>query len=208
MSQIAEANFLENKILAVESTNKIVAPLKNNRDLSLKFSKLVLDSISIRFHANASPISNYAQSSQLEYMIFVGSKYKLCLPIRWTSHKSKLVPRCIPDSAVMAFSDAFELAYKMKYDLHVMTSKYIRWSMVTDSLSLSDILTKSTMTFEERLVVYLKTFKKSYLKMKLHHVAFISSEYMLADPLIKANPSHSLFIVWKTCTIDHLLNNG
>lgn len=103
----------------------------------------------------------------------------------------------------MAFADAFDLAYKIKCDLQNVLCQSIPLYIITDSLTLFDVLIKSTITTEKRLMMDLQTVKDSYRKMKLNNVAFVQSESMLADSLTKIKPNHLLSKVLSTGIIDH-----
>lgn len=103
----------------------------------------------------------------------------------------------------MAFADVFHLAYTIKFDLRIMKSKQIELSMMTESLSLSDVLKKSTMTTETKLMIGLQTIKKSYRKLKLNAVSLIRSEFILADSLTKIKAGHLLSKVLSIIKIDY-----
>ena len=92
----------------------------------------------------------------------------------------------------MAFADAFYMAYAMTNDLHNMTSLDIQTVMLTDSLSLFDVITKAKITSEKRLIIDVKIVKDAYQRNELHNIAFIRSEYNPADALTKINISDIL----------------
>lgn len=79
----------------------------------------------------------------------------------------------------MAFADGFEMVYTIKYDLQAITNLKIQASMMTDTLLILDILTKSSVITEPH--DWLKTVKCADKNMELQDVAFIQSAFnMLA----------------------------
>lgn len=57
------------------------------------------------------------KTSQIGYFIFLVDDRNVCHPIYWTSYKSKSFIRSVLGCEVMAFADAFDLAYTLKFDL-------------------------------------------------------------------------------------------
>ena len=114
-------------------------------------------------------------------------KHNKCQPLYWTSYKAERVTRSVLGSEVMAFADEFDMKYTIKYDIQSILNKVILLRMLTDSLSLFDVLTKATVTTEKRLMIDLQNVKDSYHNNEIYHVAFILSENTLADPLTKLN---------------------
>lgn len=64
--------------------------------------------------------------------------------------------------------------------------------MLTDSLSLFDVVTKATVTTEKRLMIDIQVVKDSYHRNEIEHISFIRSEYNPADALTKVRPNSIL----------------
>lgn len=75
IAQITETNFFNNKILAIDNINKIVAYRKNSPDLTFYYQKFDLDLASTTIFADFLLASNYYQSSQLACMMFLLNAY-------------------------------------------------------------------------------------------------------------------------------------
>ena len=146
---------------------------------------------------------NEDKSSQLGYFIFLSDKSKYCQPIFWSSYKSKRVTRSVLGSEVMAFADAFDMAYTIKYDLQIMLNKIIPISMLTDSKSLFDVLTSSSTTTEKRLMIDLQTVQDSYNKNEITDVAHIRSIYNISDALTKVKKESILLDTLRTSKLSH-----
>lgn len=124
-----------------------------------------------------------------------------CKPLYWTSYKAKRVTRSVLGSEVMAFADAFDMAYTIKYNLQAMMRKGIPLTMLTDSLSLFHELTKATVTTEKGLMIDLQNVKESYRNIEINNVAFILSEQNLADTFTKLNNNIQLMTAVRFGTI-------
>lgn len=113
----------------------------------------------------------------------------------------------------MTFADAFDLAHTIKCDIQILISRHIELSLMNDSLSLFDVLTKSTTTTEKTLMIDSQTIKDSYQKLELNNVAFLQSICILTDSLSKMKQSHFLSKVLSTSVIGHpieqwMIRNG
>lgn len=71
--------------------------------------------------------------------------------------------------------------------------------MMTDSLSLCDILIKASLKTEKRLIIDLRTVKSAYDNMVLQDVAFIQLELNIADRLTKLKKNAFLLETLSTC---------
>lgn len=95
------------------------------------------------------------------------------------------------------------MAYVTKYDLQMMIGLLIPLRMITDSLSLFDVLTKASTTTEKRLKIDLQTVQNSYDKSEIQDVAFIRSEYNIADVLTKMKKKKGLMQAINTSVLGH-----
>lgn len=82
---------------------------------------------------------------------------------------------------VLAFGDAFDMAYFIKCALPDMMTRNFENSMIADSLVLLDVNTKVTMATEKSLIFNLLTTKDSNWDVEFYHQAFIRSEFILVD---------------------------
>ena len=108
----------------------------------------------------------------------------------------------------MAFADAFDMAVAIRNDLSKVLSQKLPIVMLTDSLSLFDVVTKATLTTEKTLLMDIKGFKDSYHFNEIENIGFIRSEYNPADTLTKVKPSSILEIILSSSQLMHLSNNG
>lgn len=77
--------------------------------------------------------------------------------------------------------------------------------MLTDGMSLFDVLTKASLTTEKHLMIGLQAFKDLYKNMEIDHTAYVKSEYNIGDPLTKIRNNSILLRLLSTSMLDHLV---
>jgi hypothetical protein len=75
--------------------------------------------------------------------------------------------------------------------------------MYTDSLSLFDVITKSSTTAEKRLMIDLVVVRDAYDRMEIEQLAFLRTYYIPAVALTKVSRNTYLETILTTGTIDH-----
>ena len=202
-AQVTEKMFKEDAQKKIKSLNNILSHLNTNHDLPLRFPKLDTDSLRLQVYSDASFATNADGSSQLGYIIFLVDGSGKCQPISWSSHKAKRVTRSVLGSEVLALADAFDMAYALKHDIQALLSKEIPLVLITDSLSLFDVISKSTITAEKRLMIDLKATKESYKNREIEIIGFIRTKSNPADCLTKVTNSEVLRNILKSAKIEH-----
>jgi hypothetical protein len=151
----------------------------------LMFPKLELETLSLRMYSDASYANNTDGTSQLGYIIFLCDASRACQPLFWSSKKWKRVTRSVLGSETMALADGFDVAFSICHDLQIITGKSIPIVILTDSLSLFDVLTKATAASEKRLMIDLAAAKESYKNREIETIGFVRTEYNPADVFTK-----------------------
>ena len=126
--------------------NPVVSHIRKTSEQRLLYPKFVKDSLRLRTYSYAAYTNNYDGTSQLGYIVFLAEKENKCHPLYWSSYKSKRVSRSVLRSETMAFADTFDMKFAIKKDMELMVNKLIPIVMLTDRLSLFDVITKSTIT--------------------------------------------------------------
>ena len=93
--------------------------------------------------------------------------------------------RSVLGSETMAFADAFDMAFVIKIDLERMLGNSIPISMVTDSLSLFDVVTRASVFAEKRLLIDIEAVKGAYKSNEIETVGFVRTSNNPADALTK-----------------------
>jgi hypothetical protein len=91
------------------------------------------------------------------------------------------VARSVLGREKMALADAFDMKYALKHDIEMIMKQNIPIVILTDSLSLFDVITKATTTAEKRLMIDLCVVKQAYECSEVDTIGFVRSEYNPAD---------------------------
>jgi hypothetical protein len=136
-------------------------------------------------NSDASFVNIYDTFSQIGYFIFLSDKIEYCYPQHYSSHKSKRVTRSVLSGEVMAFADAFDMAMIIRHDLQYLLHHNVPITILTDSLSLFGVTSKSTIIAERRLLIDLEAAKAAYAARELEHVGFLRTQYNQAGAFTK-----------------------
>eukprot|EP00171_Calliarthron_tuberculosum_P001031 IDg1031t1 len=202
-AQVSEKDFLETPEKYNKNLNSILAHLAKLPVLPLRFPKLDKDTLSLKVYSDSSYANNPDGTSQLGYIIFLTDSSGKCQPLYWSSKKAKRVTRSVLASETMAFADAFDTAFILKHDLQRMINQSIPIIMITDSLSLFDVITKVSITAEKRLMIDLKIVRQSYASKEIEKVGFVRTLNNPADSLTKPKRCHILEKILTEATISH-----
>jgi hypothetical protein len=113
------------------------------------------------------------------------------------------VTRSVLGCETMAFADGFDAAYSLKHDLQTVLKRSIDIPMFTDSISLFDVITKSSTTAEKRLMIDLVVVREANDRMEIAQLAFFRTNWNPADALTKVSRNTYLETILTTGTIDH-----
>lgn len=125
-----------------------------------------------------------------------------CHAIHWILNKSKTSTWSGFDSEVMFFADAFDIEFTLKYDLEFMSNVKNFLSLITDGLSLFDLLTRSRpMTEKRRLINDFRTVQDVLQFFEVNDVVLIRSKINIADGLTKMKENSEIMDELKTGNI-------
>lgn len=194
-AQVTEKEFLKKDIIDL---NRVVAAAKRHSDRGILQHKLSLDSLQLIVYSDAAFSTNKDHTSQLGYIIMLTDDSHKCNIIHYSSAKSRRVARSVLGSEIYAFADGFDHAYAFKYDLEAMTGKHIPLKMLTDSKCLFDVITKSSVTKEKRLLIDIAVVKDAYAKNEISQVGHVFSDQNPADAMTKIGKCQALNTVLET----------
>lgn len=120
--------------------------------------------------------------------------------------KSNRVTRSVLESETIELSDAFDLACAIKHEPQKLLTKEVTIMMFTNSLSLSDVTTKASLTTERRLMIDTLIVKKAYKTNALPKLRFIRSQFSPADALTKKKNGSIIHYILKKVSLDHLID--
>lgn len=104
----------------------------------------------------------------------------------------------------MAFFNANHMATTRKHDSKTMLEFLILLSMMTDTKSLFDTITKTSNTTKKRLMIGLKSVNGVYASLEVNDVALERSKFNIADAVTKVKTKCILFDTISNWRLDHL----
>jgi hypothetical protein len=120
------------------------------------------------------------------------------------------VTRSVLGSETMALADAFDMAYALKHDIETIVKQNVPIVILTDSLSLFDVITKAattitkaTTTAEKRLMIDLCVVKQAHERSEVETIGFVRSKYNYADVLTKITRCSILERILSTTNLLH-----
>ena len=82
-------------------------------------------------------------------------------------------------------ADATDMAILVEHDLQMILGKKLAITLLTDSKSLFDVLSKGTTTTEKRLMIDIEATRQAYDEEVINNLGWIRREYNIADSLTK-----------------------
>jgi hypothetical protein len=92
----------------------------------------------------------------------------------------------------MAFADGIDMTIMLRHDIERMISQDVPIHAYTDSLSLFDVISRSTTTSEKRLMIDITAAKEAYREGTIDTIGFIRTNFNPADAFTKIVRCHSL----------------
>ena len=188
-SQVTEDTFCEKSVSVI---NKVLTHLKSSKDLTLKYPPLDKNSLRMVVFSDAAFSTSANLTSQLGYIILLADDKNNCHILHYCSRKSSRVVRSVLASEVYAFADAFDMAYTLRQNLTKILCRTVKLTMLTDSKSLFDIITKCSQTTEKRLMIDIAIVKEAYEYNEICNVGFVRTDQNPADAMTKIMNSESL----------------
>lgn len=133
-----------------------------------------------------------------------GESHRACI-IHYVSWKCRRVTRLILAAEVHAFTACLDWCVTFGHDLSKIVEKDIPISLLTDSKSLSDAITKLSTVSEKSLLTDLAAVQESYKNGEVFNIAHISS-YNLADAFTKKMEPYALQGVMRSGFLEHPIN--
>lgn len=118
--------------LAIKSLNRLVRRAKVGRILRLHFPPLDRSTLRLRVYSDSSFANNADQSSQIGYVVLLCNGSGRAHVLSFTSRKCRRVVRSIMAVEVYAFSEAFDEAFIIRYDLERLYGQHIPLNILTD----------------------------------------------------------------------------
>jgi hypothetical protein len=95
------------------------------------------------------------------------------------------------------------MAMITRHDLRNLLHRNVFMTILTDSLSLYDVISKPTITAERGLLIDLEAAKAAYAARELEHVCFLRTQYNPADAFTKVKRCPVLEDILPRGKLDH-----
>jgi len=170
---------------AIKRLNSTIKRLRNSPDESMRFPKLDKDTLRICVYSDASFANNEDLSSQMGYIVFLTDASNRCAPMAYKSVKCKRITRSVLAAEAIAFAEGFDQGFTLKNDLRESLGRDVPLTILTDSKTLFDVITKSSYTQEKRILIDLACAREGYRRFDIDDIGLVSSEENLADGFTK-----------------------
>ena len=201
LAQVTEEMFSQHPKQVLQRLNKAVAFAIDNR-ISLRIPKLNKDTLRVIGFADSSFANNADLSTQLGHVCFIGDDKGSVVPISFKSYKSRRVTRSAIAGEVISFSDLFDVAAVLSAELEGMLGYKVPVQLLTDSMSLFDVISKGSRTSEKRMMLDIAAAREGFREKIISDIGFVRSSCNVADGLTKPMQQRSLQAVLMTGRLD------
>lgn len=165
--------------------NKLIRFAKEKR-VTLHFFKLDLKSLKAVNLWDASFSGNCDPTSQLGYIVFVGESRNYFIPLLFKSYEAHRAARSVMGAEMIVFCDMFDAALALQNEPQVLhPGNEMSLSLLTDSKTLFDILSKGTRTSEKRPMLDMARAREGFRNKEINDIGLIQSENNFVDSLTK-----------------------
>ena len=188
LTQVTEDAFDESSIAIIKQTNNVVK-MAHRDEVTLKFPQLDINTLRIIGISDASFANNKDLTSQLGFLVFLADGNDRVIPLIFKSYKARRVTRSVLAAELIAFSDLFDQSFTIASDLgKFVPSGQIPITLMTDSKSLFDILTKGSWTSEKCLMLDVAAAREGYRDGAISNIGFVRTDKKLLMPSPKECP--------------------
>lgn len=187
----------------VTMLNKVIRALKLSPMKGILFSKVDMATASIRVYTDAGHNTNPDLTSQLGIFVLVVDKSLRCNILHWSSNKCARHTKSMISAETNAFADGYDIGVSFKILFQDMLSRELNFYLFTDCKSIFDIITKYRRTKELQLMYEIADIRRAYESIEICNIAWIRSEYNIADCLTREAKNEILQQVMATGYIQH-----
>lgn len=192
LTQVTREAFEENPTSTIKQANKAVK-MAHQHQVGIKFPRLDIETLHILGISDASFANNKDLTSQLGFLVFLADGNDSVIPLCFKSYKARRVTRSVLAAELIAFADLFDQSFTLAAEMEkLLPSKKIPVTLLTDSKSLFDILTKGSRTSEKRLMLDVAAAREGYKRSDISNIGFVRSGKNIADAITKRMTTESL----------------
>ena len=150
LAQVTEAMFSRKHLLYL---NKIIHRARAAPRRGIWHHNLDPESLHLRIYSDSSFANAANLHTQLGFIVCLSDASNRCNILTYTSYKSRRIVRSVLGGETYAFVDAFDTGFILRHDISRILNRDIPLRIFTDSLSLFNVIVKSTTTTERRLMI-------------------------------------------------------
>lgn len=200
LSQVTATTF---KPRHVERINKVIGHIQKTIDVIPRFVKLQEDTLKITIFSDGSFASNEDLSSQVGYLVVIQDATGRVNVVHYSSTKTKRIVRSVLGAETIALSNAADFGICLATELENMLGYRPPLHLLTDSETLFNVLIKSTMTSELRLMIDIVASKESFDRHEITTISWICRHRNLADAMTKFYPMPALLKFMRTNVLNY-----
>ncbi len=184
LAQVTDAIFVEHKSECIRTLNRTVRYAVQN-PLSVSFPRLDFDSLQVSGFSDSSFANNRDLSSKHGYVTALSDATVNYIPLSFKPYKARRVTRSVMANELIAFRYMFNAAFTMSAELKKMIWKHVPLRILTDIKCLFDVISKSSRTSENRIMIVIATEHEGYNNYSISDIGFVRTTKNLADSLTK-----------------------
>ena len=160
-AQVTRTVFERDPSEHCESLNKAIKYAHHNI-ASICIPKLDLDTLRVVAYSDAAFANNIDLSQQLMRIVPLTDVSNKAIAVSYKSYKSRRVARSVLSAEVSAFADLTDDALAIRKQLEFILIQPVPVHILTDSKSLSDIISKKSRTYEKRIMLNIYAARQAY----------------------------------------------
>lgn len=170
----------------------------------LSFLKLYIATLKIIGFLDALLAGNRDFTSHFVYIIFISDKTSHAIPLIYKSYIVLRATRSVMGAELIAFSNTIVAAFTLREEFENLHSNLnVPMGLLTESKTLSDVVSKGTKTAEKRLMLDVACTPEGFQKMESNDIGFIRSNENLTDGLTEVLKQNKLLSVMSTCMLNY-----
>lgn len=168
-----------------KSLGRAIHLLKEINDNGLDFVKLDIASLRVVFLSDASFAKVVGMNSELGFVILSADGHKCSNMVLYGSNRCQRVSRSITAAEIHAFIQAFDTGLVVPEAPDQLLNRQVDGAALTDSCTLSNVMTKSSGTEKRRLQINFYAPLESYRKEEQRSIGLIPGRDSAVNVLTK-----------------------
>lgn len=200
LNQVTEATLTPQVSIRI---NTLIEELLETKDQGLVFPKMDYHTVYLAAYGDASLAGNEDLTSQMGGIVCLRDASGNCAPLHWYSKRCPRVVSSILSGETIACVTTFDLAFAIRHTMQEILGRSLDLFLFTDSYSLFSTITKYQCVREKRLMIDLSILRQAYRAGDATNFGFVTSDFMIADPLTKDTTNPLLDRILQEGKLEH-----